>query len=246
MTRIRMVGRALTIVLAVMAVASVAAEAAKNPVLVYPNGTAATNVTGTAQTVAGSIPTLQTTTVGGAQVECSGGEGNSGTLNTTLEGDGKTSGSGTVTFKKCKTAAGECENKGAGTKEIVGTVAALLVWIGKESNKTIGILAFAAPQSATPGNGKGTLLSFICSGTLVDLEGGFLSLVNRKIGESFTTGDVIANATEGRQEDLTYTENGIEGTDSRYSNQDGGAFSRAGYAGEGEGTFSTIVKVVED
>jgi hypothetical protein len=63
-------------------------------------------------------------------------ETSSGTLSTKLEGPGMTSGSGTVKFTGCKTAAGGCENTGAaGSKEITGTVSSLLVWVGKESGR---------------------------------------------------------------------------------------------------------------
>jgi hypothetical protein len=243
MTRIKMIGLVVVAVCAVMAVAAASAMAAKNPVLVYSNGTAATNVSTKGVEVAGGIPTLQTTAVGGAQFECST-LSSVGTLNTTLEGDGKTSGAGTLTFTKCKTAAGECENKGAGTKEITGTVSILLVWVGKESNKTIGLLFSILPFSGTPGSQNG-LLSYVCSGALIDVQGSFIALTKTKIGELSTSGSVVAKATEANQEDLTYTRNGVEGTNTLYSNSAGGAFAKAGAEIETEETYSTSVKVVE-
>jgi hypothetical protein len=61
-----------------------------------------------------------------------------------------------------------------------------------------------------------------------------------------THGSVIATATGGNQEDLTYTENGKEGTNTLYSNQNHGGFGRAGMSLETEETYSTRVKVIEN
>jgi hypothetical protein len=241
MTRIRMVGRALTVVIAIIAVATAAAEAAENPVLAKPNGEAITNVTATGLATGEAF--AESSGGSRAKVECSSSEG-TGTVSTTLSGTGETSGIGTVTLKGCKTSAFKCANRG--TSEITGTVATLLVWLGKESAKTVGILTYTAPQSATPGNGKGGLLSFKCSGELVDVEGGFLSLVNRTLNQTFTEGTATARQSDGIQQDKTYAFNGIEGTDSRFSNEGGNSFSQLRYEGEGEGEFSTVVKIIEN
>jgi hypothetical protein len=241
MTRIKMTGLAITVAFGLMAAASASAIAAENPVLVNSAGGAVTNLIVSGKDSA--ISFLQPTSVGAPKVECASAEG-SGTVSTTSVGTGETFGTGTVTFKKCKTAAGKCSNKG--TEEITGTAATLLVWLGKESEKKPGILSFAAPQSGTPGNGKGTLLSFKCSGVLVDSEGGFLSLINRALGESFVVGLSIARQVAGAQEDQRYTENGIEATDSIFTSSGGGAFGPAGEEAESEGTFSTVVKIIEN
>jgi hypothetical protein len=224
MTRIKMIGLAIVAVFAVMAVASASALAVENPVLVNSSGSAATNVSVTGKQTGTSVPTLQTTAPGAAQVECASSE-SSATLNTSLAGTGMTSGNGTVTFKKCKTAAGKCANKG--TEEITGTVSILLVWVGKESNKTVGILISILPFTGSPGSQNG-LLSFKCSGVLVDVQGSFIALTNKALNVLSTTALLIAKATNGSQQDLTYTENGVTGTNPLYSNSGGGAFAKAG------------------
>jgi hypothetical protein len=245
MTRIKIVGLAVLAACAVMAVAAASAMAAENPVLVKSNGEAVTNVTATGASVAGTVSTLQTTAVGAGKVECTKGETSRATVSTRAEGTGMTSGTATVTFTGCKTAAGSCENTGpAGSKEITGTVSMLLVWVGKEANKTIGLLFSTLPYTGSPGSQNG-LLSSICSGELVDIQGSFIALTKTKIGEASTHGSVIAKSTGGRQEDLTYTENGVTGTNTIYSNQNHGAFSAAGEEIETEETYSTIVKVIE-
>jgi hypothetical protein len=251
MTRIKMIGLALLAVCAVVAVAAASAMAAENPVLVKSNSEAVTNVAVSGASVAATSPTLQTTAVGSAKIECTKGETSSGKLTTKLEspGTGMTSGSGTVTFKGCKTAAGGCENTGAaGSKEITGTVSILLVWVGKESNKTIGLLFSILPFNGTAGSGN-QLLSFLCSGELVDVQGSFIALTNQKLNVASTKASVIAKARAGavgHQEDLTYTENGVEGTNTLYSNANHGPFNVAAEEIETEETYSTIVKVIEN
>jgi hypothetical protein len=91
MTRIRMVGLVAVAVLAAMIVAS-ASALAENPVIVTSSG-AAFSGTVTSKSVSGSVPTLQTTATGAAQVECSA-EKDRGTLTTTKAGEGMTSGGG--------------------------------------------------------------------------------------------------------------------------------------------------------
>jgi hypothetical protein len=228
-----------------MAVAAASAMAAENPVLVNASGGAVTGLSVTGASETGTVPTLQTTVTGAAKIECTKGEKSSATVTTTTGGTGMTSGSGTVTFTGCKTAAGSCENTGAaGSKEITGTVSVLLVWVGKEANKTIGLLFSILPfNGSTTGN---NLLSFVCSGELIDVQGSFIALTKTKIGESFTKGKVIAKAVNGVQEDSTYTENGVTGTNTLYSNQNHGPFAKAGEEIETEETYSTIVKVIEN
>ena len=245
MTFIKIISLVVLAVCAVMAGTAASAMAAENPVAVNSSGGAITGVTVTGKSVAATVPTLQTTSVGAAKIECTKGETSSGTLTTNLTGTGKTSGTGTVKFTGCKTAAGECENAGAGTKEVTGTVSTLLVWVGKESNKTIGLLFSILPYTGLPGSQNG-LLSVICSGELIDIQGSFIELTKTKIGELSTSGSVIAQAASGMQEDLTYTENGKEGTNTLYSNQNHGAVNVAGMEIETEETYSTRVKVIEN
>jgi hypothetical protein len=246
MTRIKMIGLAVLAVCAVMAVAAASAmAAAENPVLVNAAGGAVTNVSVTGKSLEGTVPTWQTTATGAAKIECTKGETSSGKLTTKLEGTGMTSGSETVTFNGCKTAAGECENAGAGSKEITGTLSILLVWVGKESNKTIGLLFSILPYTGLPGS-QNQLLSFVCSGELLDFQGSFITLTKQTINVASTKGSVIAKGTNGKQQDLTYTESGIEGTNTAYSDQNHGPFGVAAWELETEETYSTIVKVINN
>ena len=242
MTRIRMVGLAAVAVLAVMIVVS-ASALAENPVLVTSSG-AAFNGTATSKSVAGTTPTLQTTATGAAQVECPSGEVDNTTFTTTKTGTGMTNGVSKVTFTSCKTAAGKCENT-ATTGEITGTVSVLLVWIGKESTKRPGILVSLLPYAGA-GRGLNALLSFTCSSQLVDVEGSFIAGVKQGLNELSTTGTLIAKATEGKQELTGYTENSEEGTNTLFSDQNHGAFAKAGEEIESEETYSSSVDITEN
>jgi hypothetical protein len=103
MTYIKRTGRALMVALAIIVVEPAAAEAAKNPVMVNPKGEAVTNLKVTADS--GTVSVVSTAP-SGAMLDCEPSEG-VGTLSTRPEGTGETSGTGTVTFKGCKTGAGE-------------------------------------------------------------------------------------------------------------------------------------------
>jgi hypothetical protein len=241
MTHIRMFVMAMVAVFAVSVAASATAVAAENPVLVNSAGGPVTNLAVSGKDSATSF--LQPTAVGAPKVECAS-ETSSGTVSTTTSGTGMTSGTATVTFSKCKTAAGKCANKG--TEEITGTVSTLLVWVGKESSKTVGVLVSILPYRGNPGSGTNQLLSFKCSGVLSDVEGSFIALTNRKLNEPFTTASLIAKQTAGVQEDQKYTENGIEGTNSLYSNAGGGAFGTSAENIENEETYTTSVKIIEN
>jgi len=243
MTRIRMVGLALCAVFAVMIVASGSALAAENPVLVNSsgaafNGTATSSSAGTAR-----VPTLQTTATGAAQVECSA-EADKTTFTTTKTGTGMTNGVSKVTFTGCKTPAGKCENT-ATTGEITGTVSVLLVWIGKESTKTPGVLISILPYTGA-GRGLNALLSFLCSSRLVDVEGSFIAGSNKALNAKSTASRLIAKSEEGKQEFTEYTENGKEGTNTLFSNENKGAFSKAGEAIESNETYSEEVETTEN
>jgi hypothetical protein len=236
-----MIGLAIMAVFAVFAIAATSAVAAENPVLVNSAGGAVTNVEvkGTA-----GESFLQSTETGGPKIECTS-EASTAKLTTTLTGTGMTSGSSTVTFKGCKSAAGKCKNT-ATEGEITGTVSVLLVWVGTEANKTIGVLISILPYTGTPGSQNG-LLSFTCSGTLSDVQGSFIALTSRKLNELFTTGTLIARLKgEGKQEDKTYTENGITGTNTLYSKKGAGAPFESGEDIENAETYTTSVKVIEN
>jgi hypothetical protein len=244
MTRIKMIGLAILAVFAIAAIASAAASAAKNPVLVNSKGEVVTNlaVTSKAINVATAIPTLQP--VGGAKIECKA-ETDSGKVSSTLEGTGMTSGTATVTFTGCESAAGKCSNT-ATSGEITGTVSTLLVWVGKESSKTVGVLVSILPYTGA-GRGLNQLLKFTC-GTAkvpVNVEGSFIALTSKALNELFTTAVLIAKQAGGVQEDKKYTENGIEGTNTLFSNSAGGAFVESGEGIESEETYTTSVKVIE-
>lgn len=237
MTRIRMVGLAIVAVFAVSMVASAVAGAAENPVLLNSTGGAVTNETFTGKDTTVSL--LRSTALLSGAMECATSE-SAGTVSTTTAGDGMTSGVASVTFKKCKTSAGKCANKG--TEEITGTVSVLLVWLGPEADKTVGVLISILPYTGGP-RGTNALLSFVCAGELIDVEGSLLALTSRKIGETFTT--VVLNATQtgGAQVDQAFTESGVEGTNTLFSNQNHGAFASASEEVKNAETYASTVQV---
>jgi hypothetical protein len=246
MTRIRMIGLAVVAVLSVMALAATSASALnnENPVLVKSNGEAASGVSVTGK--AAKVSFLESSALGNGKVECET-ETSVGTLTTTLTGNGMTNGTGTVTFKKCKTAAGECQNAGEGTKEIKNTVSILLVWEGKENTKTLAVLLSILPYAGRPGVTGNNQVSFLCSTKLVDVQGSFIALTNRVVNELFTTLKLLAKQVSlGHQEDLTYTENGVSTTNTLWSREEAGAFALASENVENEETYSTSVKVIEN
>jgi hypothetical protein len=244
MTRIRMVGLALSAVFAVMIIASASALAAENPVLVNKSG-AAFNGTVTSEQVTGTEPTLQTTATGAAQIECTT-EKDKATFTTTKTGTGMTTGVAKVTFTGCKIpVTGKCENT-ATTGEITGTVSTLLVWIKKESEKKPGILISILPYTGA-GRGLNALLSFTCATQLVDVEGSFIAKSSREaLNEKFTTATLIAKSSSGKQELTEYTENGTEGTNTLFSNQNKGPFAKAGEGIESAETYSEEVEIAEN
>jgi hypothetical protein len=241
MIRIKMIGLAIMAVFAVLAVASASAIAAENPVLVNSAGGAVTNLAVSGKDSATNF--LQPTAVGAPEWECASEE-SATTLTTTTTGTGMTSGTSKVTFKKCKTAAGKCANKG--TEEITGTLSLLLVWVGKESEKKPGLLLSILPYRGNPGSGTNQLLSFKCSGVLGDVEGSYIALTSGSLNELFTTARLIAKQKDGVQEEQNYTENGKEGTNSLYGNAGGGAFGPDAEELESEETYSTSVKIIEN
>jgi hypothetical protein len=242
MTRIKMIGLAVVAVFAVAVVAAATASA-KNPVLVTAGGTAVTNLSVTSKNVGAGEPTLQE--AGGGKVNCKGGESDKGTVTSTLEGEGMTSGTATVTFKECESAAGKCANT-ATAGEITGTVSTLLVWVGKESSKTIGILVSILPYTGA-GRGKNALLSFKCGTAkiLTDVEGSFIATTNKKIGEAGLTSKLIATQAGGAQTHKAYTENKVEGSNNLFSSTGGAAFEESAEEIESEETYTTSVKIIE-
>jgi hypothetical protein len=241
MTRIKIIPLALSTVFVVVALASATARASENPVLVTSTG-AAFNGTVSAKSLTGT--TLSGTGAGDAQIECATDSG-SGTVVTTKTGEGRTSGTGTDTLTGCKTAAGKCQNTSK-SGEITGTISVTLVWLGKESEKKPGILTSILTLSSSPGNGKGALLSFLCSSELVDNEGAFLASLSRELNEKFTTIGVTAKQSGGIQDDKEYTENGKTGTDTLFTSVNHGAFDASGREGEGEATYSESVEMTEN
>jgi len=239
MTRIRIVGLLIIAVFALTAFASAEALAAGNPVLVKAGTKAGYN-----GTVTGKAGTsfLQPTATGAAKVECASEESAS-TLTSTTVGEGMTSGTSTVTFKKCKTAAGKCANKG--TEEITGTVSVLLVWVGTAEEKKPGTLISILPVSTKPGEGKGQLLSFKCSGELVDVESTFIASGSRGLNESFTEANLIAEQSGGVQKDKKYTENGKSGENHFWSDQGGKAFGESAEMITNEETYPASVELIE-
>jgi hypothetical protein len=241
MTRIRLVGLAIVAVFALTAFASATAMA-KNPVLVKAGTKAGFNGGGVTSKDS-AVSFLQTTVTGAAKIECASEE-DQATVTSTTVGEGMTTAVGKVTFKKCKLAVGgKCANQG--TEEITGTVQTLLVWIGKESSKTVGTLVSIAPVAGKAGEGKGTLLSFVCAGQLVDNESSFIAAGNRKIGESFTSSKLIGKQSGGVQELKKDTENGKEVEDHLWANLAGSAFSESGEEINSEETYPESVELIE-
>jgi hypothetical protein len=245
MTRIRMIGLAVVAVLSVMALAAASAVAAtENPVLVKSNGEAVTNVSVTGSSTKASF--LESSGLGQGKFECESAS-SVGTVSTTLTGSGMTNGTESVTFKKCKTAAGECQNAGEGTKEIKSTLSILLVWEGKENTKTVAVLLSILPFAGRPGVTGNNQVSFLCSGKLIDVQGSFIALTSRAVNELFTTSVLrVKKRLTGIQEDLTYTENGVSTTNTLWTNESGGAFKLASEETEPTETYSTSVKVIEN
>jgi len=149
-----------------------------------------------------------------------------------------------VTFSGCKTAAGKCENT-ATAGEITGTFSTLLVWIKKESEKKPGVLLSILPYTGA-GRGLNALLSFLCSSQLVDVEGSFIAKGRETLNTKFTTATLIAKATEGKQQLTEYTENGKEGTNTVFSNQNHGPFAKAGWVLESNETYNEEVEITEN
>jgi hypothetical protein len=233
------VGTVAVLVLAVM-IATSPSALAENPILINGSG-AAFNGTATSKNVSESIPTLQATAPGAAQLECSAEKDNA-TFTTTKTGEGMTNGVAKVTFTGCKTAAGKCENS-ATTGEITGTFSTLLVWIGAASGKKPGILVSILPYTGA-GRGLNALLSFTCSSQLVDVEGSFIAEAN--LTGLSTSGTLVAKATEGKQEFTEYTENAKTGTNTVFSNQNHGAFAKAGWEIDSEETYSESVEITNN
>jgi hypothetical protein len=250
MTRIRMVGLAVVAVFAVLGLAAASATALnnENPVLVKSNGGAVSGISVKGKSAGDAF--LRSALTGSTSIECSSEE-SVGTLSTTLTGNGMTSGTGTVVFKKCTIGTfAKCRN-GVNAGEIVTTVSLLLVWEGKENSKTLAVLLSILPFAGLPGVTGNNQVSFLCSGTLIDVQGSFIALTNRKVNELFTTLNFEARERSGAggkgvQEDLTYTENGVSTTNTLWIREGTGAFVTAGEEVTNEETYSTSVKVIEN
>jgi hypothetical protein len=248
MTRIRTIGLAVVAVFAVMGLAAASASALnnENPVLVKSNGEAVSGVSVTGK--AKAVATLGTTLANAAKVECTT-ETSVGTVSTTLTGNGMTNGTGSIKFTGCKEGGGKCENTGT-AGEILNTVSLLLVWEGKENSKTLAVLVSILPFAGRPGVAGNNTVTFTCSGTLIDVQGSFIALVSSKVNELVTKSTLIAKeitGSNGAQEDLTYTENGVSTTNTLWARETTtGTFVAAGESVENEETYSTSVKVIEN
>jgi len=208
MTRIRMVGLALVAVFAVAAVASASASAFTNPILLNAKGESV-KTTFTSASVAGTEPTLNV--VGGAKVTCTG-ETSAGSVETTGTGVPRmTLGTSNVTFKGCQSGSNNCNSTGAAVGEIKNSVSVLLVWVGTEANKTVGVLLSILPLSANPGNGAGAKVTFECGAAAkVEVEGSFCAPVKPGIGVSGAT--ITLQATQsanGVQSTQSCEDNGV-------------------------------------
>jgi hypothetical protein len=249
MTRIRMIGLAVVAACAVMAVAAASAMALnnENPVLVNSSGGAVSGISVTGKFTGTSF--LRSSLSLSGIIECKTEE-SVGTLSTTLTGNGMTNGTGSVKFTGCKTGSGKCTN-GATAGEINNTVSILLVWEGKENTKTLAVLISILPFAGLPGVPGNNQVSYLCSGTLIDVQGSFIALTNRKVNELFTTLTLIAKEKSGAggkgiQEDLTYTENGVSTTNTLWTREGNGAFVTTARETEPTETYSTSVKVIEN
>jgi hypothetical protein len=242
MTRVRLAGLTLVATFAIIAIATAPAYASKNPTLVNSKGEAVKTVF-TSKSTAGSAPVLQPSE-GGSKVECNT-ETSSGSISSSTVGELRTSGTANVIFTGCTSVAGKCKNTST-AGEIKSTVSLLLVWIGKESSKTVGELLAILPLSKKPGNGEGGKLKFECATTKVEVEGSFVAPVKQKLEESTTIITLLAKQKEGAQEFTKYTVNGAEGTDSLYSNSNGSAFAKAGEEVTDEAAYKESVKLDED
>jgi hypothetical protein len=246
MTRIRTIGLAVVAVFAVMGLAAASASALnnENPVLVNSSGGAVTGVSVTGKSTGEAF--LGSTLANSPVVECKT-ESSVGTVSTTLAGNGMTNGTGSIKFTGCKSAAGKCSNT-ATAGEILNTVSLLLVWEGKENSKTLAVLVSILPFAGLPGVAGNNTVTFTCSGTLIDVQGSFIALTNKKVNELFTKSTLIAKEKgQGVQEDLTYTENGVSTTNTLWARETTtGTFVAAGESVENEETYSTSVKVIEN
>jgi hypothetical protein len=242
---------ALVAVCAMTAVAAASASAYTNPILENAKGEHVTKVKFTGRTQGGSgIVALENKALGDNGV-CNSEEG-TGELSTTGTGSAaKTSGTATFTFKGCKETQelSRCET-GETSGEMVYKTSLSLVWLGKESEESLGWLAAIAPESKKPGNGEGGKLKFTCAGKngiKNELEGGFVAtLGGRGLGVTFTEGHIEAKISEfPKQEYTKYTEEGVEQESTFWSKLQEFAFEPAATELEQFMLFPETVKIVK-
>jgi hypothetical protein len=123
-----------------------------------------------------------------------------------------------------------------------------LVWLGKESEERVGVLAAIALESKKPGNGEGGKLKYTDHGAENELEGGFLAELKGGLGETSTVDALLAQRTETQQEFTKYTEEGKEQESilwNRWQALDKLPFEKAATQFEEEETFPEAVKNVK-
>jgi hypothetical protein len=238
-------------VLAFGAVATASASAYTNPILENAKGEHVSKVKFSGHAIGGTRSVALANKVLLDNYECGPEEG-TGELSTTGTGSAaKTSGTATFTFKKCNnTQIGSCKT-GETAGEMVYKTSLSLVWLGKESEERLGVLAAIAPESKKPGNGEGGKLKFTCGGTPNELEGGFVALLGvsfrgeQELGEPFTHSIIRASINYPRQLYTQYTEEGIEQESSFWSKFKTEAFETAATEFEQSTTFPETVKIVK-
>jgi hypothetical protein len=235
--------------LALGAVATASASAYTNPILENAKGEHVSKVKFTGREVAGSGSIALVNKVLLDNYECT--EEGTGELSTTGTGSAaKTSGTATFTFKKCgSTQINKCETgETAGEMEFKTSLS--LVWLGKESEERLGVLAAIAPESKKPGNGEGGKLKFTCAGVnglKNELEGGFVAQFGaHALGETFTGVTITAKMESFPKQQFTkYTGEGIEQESSFWSKFKEEAFETAATDFEQSTTFPETVKIVK-
>jgi hypothetical protein len=236
----------LVAVFAMSAVTAVGASAYTNPILENAKGEHVSKVKFTGLSEAGGIA-APFRTVGGEKWECVG-ETATGELSTTGTGAAATT-SGTVTriFTGCESGLGNYTSPGRKVGEIEEKFSLSLMWAGKESEETPGWQASIASMSEKPGNGKGAKITWTCGVSKIktEIEGAFISSTNKKLNEAFTKGTLVANQSNGVQQDKKYTEEGKEGENALFGSEGGGAFAEGATELQEEQAYGESVKIAK-
>jgi len=223
-------------------VGTATASAYTNPILVNAKGEHVSKVKFTGVGGSGWWPMELTS----GTFECKGQETSTGELSTTGIGTAaKTSGTATLIFKGCAYAGGTCHTGVAGEIELNYSLSA--VWLGKESEEKLGVLAAIAPESKKPGNGEGGKVKITCAGVTGELEGGYVARLSRKLGETFTGDSLEANAGNHKKQEYTkFTEEGTEQESSLWwSAGKGSPFEQTATELTEEQTFPETVEITK-